>query len=303
MRAIKRRLRYGSRLFVCCLGWAMMTQIAAADEPRVGPIPAEIREQFKLADFYTKGIIADGFPIVASAKVNDYALREAAYLINHMLSGRDDLRRMLIKNNVRFSVMACDEWTCDVPEHSDLKPASYWNRRARGLGATKARPSVSCGEENLLGFAGDPYRGESILIHEFGHAIQEMGVNYVDKTFAARLKKTYDAALQNGLWKETYAATNPHEYWAEGVQIWFHCNWTNRREHNHIGTRKELKEYDPGLSSLLTEVFGDPAWVYEAPAQRKEALHLTGYDPQTAKKFAWPAELQNPAPKAPPPEK
>jgi len=269
----------------------------SAAEPTVGPIPAQIRSEFKLADFYTKGIIADGFPIVASAKVNDFALKEAAYLVNHMLTGRNDLRQALIRNKVRFSVMGCDQWTCDVPEHSDLTPASYWNRRARGLGATTSRPSVSCGEENLLGFPGDPYQGESILIHEFGHAIQEMGVNYVDKTFELRLKKMYDAALHKGLWKDTYAATNPHEYWAEGVQIWFHCNWTNRQDHNHIGTRKELQEYDLGLSALLREVFGDREWVYEAPAKRKQPAHLAGYDLKSAKMFEWPAELKTPVPR------
>ncbi|MFQ5808669.1 MAG: alpha/beta hydrolase [Armatimonadota bacterium] len=31
--------------------------------------------------------------------------------------------------------MSEDEFTTDVPEHSDLEPAAYWDRRARGLGA------------------------------------------------------------------------------------------------------------------------------------------------------------------------
>jgi alpha-glucosidase len=30
--------------------------------------------------------------------------------------------------------MAYSERTVDIPEHRDMKPAAYWNRRARGLG-------------------------------------------------------------------------------------------------------------------------------------------------------------------------
>ena len=100
------------------------------------------------------------------------------------------------------------EMTTDVPEHSDLKPKAYWDRRARGLGATRERPSVSCGEENLLCMNGDPYSRENILIHEFGHAIQEMGLSQVDKTFRGRLKKSYEQAVGRGLWKGSYSATN-----------------------------------------------------------------------------------------------
>lgn len=51
--------------------------------------------------------------------------------------------------------MAQDEMTTDVPEHCDLRPKDYWDRRARRLGATDARPAVSCGEENLLCLPGD----------------------------------------------------------------------------------------------------------------------------------------------------
>ena len=56
-----------------------------------------------------------------------------------------------------------------------------------------------------------------------------MGLSDVDKEFDSRLKKAYDEAIRQGLWKNTYAATNHKEYWAEGVQDWFDCNRTNWR--------------------------------------------------------------------------
>ena len=44
-----------------------------------------------------------------------------------------------------------------------------------------------------------------------------------------------------------YAATDEHEYWAEGVQSWFDTNRENDAIHNHVDTREELLEYDPAL--------------------------------------------------------
>jgi hypothetical protein len=75
-------------------------------------------------------------------------------------------------------------------------------------------------------------------------------------------------AMQEGLWQGTYAATNHHEYWAEGVQIWFHANRTLMHEHNFVGTREQLKGYDPRLASLLEEVFRDNDWLWVPPIAR-----------------------------------
>jgi hypothetical protein len=280
-----RRLSYCLPILLC------LTVSVRAGELKVGPPPEALRKELKLADSYKKCVVIGGFAVVGSAKVSDYAMLEAAYVVDKMLAGRDDLRKALIKNKVRLAVMAATEMTCDVPEHSDLTPSAYWNKRARGLGATKRRPAVSCAEENLLNYNGDPYRGECILVHEFGHAIHEMAMNTVDKDFDARLKTAYEQAMRDGLWKNTYAATNYKEYWAEGVQDWFDCNLTNAHEHNHVGTREALQKYDPRLAKLMVEVFKDNDWRYTRPAQRKEAGHLAGYDRSKAPRFAWPKDV------------
>ena len=196
------------------------------------------------------------------AQVSDYVLKEAAYLIDRMLENRSDVRAAMVKNKVRFAVLAVSERTTDIPEHSDLKPAAYWNRCARGLGATPVRPAVSCGEENLLNYLGDPYATENILVHEFGHAIHEMGLNAVDPAFDDRLKTIYKAALAQGLWNGKYAAPSPHEYWAEGVKSYFDTN----HDHNHVNTHEELAEYDPDLYRLIDEAFRKSTWRYQRPA-------------------------------------
>lgn len=231
--------------------------------PVVAPIPEDLRKQFRLDKVYKKHVSLSGFPIVASGKVSDEALQEAAHLIGKMLEKRPDILKMLAKNKVRFTVMAVTEMTTDVPEHSDLTPKNYWDRRARGLGATRSRPSVSCGEENLLNLRGDPYSTENILIHEFGHAIHQMGLNSLDKNFDRKLRQTYTRAKEKGLWKGKYAATNHSEYWAEGVQSYFGTNRENDNDHNHVNTRKELKEYDPDLYQMIDEAFLQNPYQYQ----------------------------------------
>lgn len=131
-------------------GAATALKTKAPSSNPVQKIPKEVRKEFDLKDHYQKVLLLETFPIVASEKVNDASLQEAAHIIGSMLKNRPDIIRELAKNKVRYSIMATSERTCDIPEHSDLTPPAFWNRRARGLGATKQRPSVSCGEENLL---------------------------------------------------------------------------------------------------------------------------------------------------------
>jgi hypothetical protein len=244
----------------------------------------------KLDSFYKKFISASGYPIVSSGKVNDYALKEAAYLADMMMEKRPDIRRAMIAGGSRLVVMAHDEFTTDVPEHSHMTPKDFWDARARGLGGSRTDPVCSCGEENLLGLNGDPYATENILIHEFAHNIHLRGMAVVDLTFDDRLKVSYERAIKAGLWKTKYASTNHAEYFAEGVQSWFNNNRPPDHDHNHVDTRKELREYDPGLAELCEEVFGDAELVYTKPVTRLTG-HLDGYDPKTAPSFVWPARL------------
>ena len=149
-------------LFFC------MTTGCLTSELQVTEPPTEVRQRLALSPFYKQYINADGLAIVGSERVSSQALLEAAWIVNHMLAGRDDIRQAIVKQKVRLAVMAATEFTTDIPEHSDLKPPEYWNKRARGLGATAARPAVSCAAENLLCYKGDPYHGESVGLSSDG---------------------------------------------------------------------------------------------------------------------------------------
>ncbi len=254
-----------------------------------GPVPDQLRTELKLDPFYQKYADAGGLPVVGSARVSDHALAEAAWVVGRMLGDRPDVLKAMRANRVRVAVMAAAEYTTDLPEHSRMSPKQFWDRRARGLGATRSNPVVSCGEENLLGYRGDPYPAENIFVHEFAHAIHGTGLSTTDPTFDRRLRAAYQAATGRGLWKNTYAATNAAEYWAEGVQCWFDDNAPPDVLHNDVRTREKLKVYDSTLADLCKEVFGDGPWRYKRPADRPAAdrAHLPGYDPKALPRFQW----------------
>ncbi len=258
---------------------------------RVGGVPA----------FYTQHADVNGFPIVASERVNPYALKEAAYLVRLMIAKRPDILDALVTSGARMNILAWNEFTTDHPEFKrfaektapgfpGLTGKDFWDARARGTGGSATDPYCTSAEENILGYPGDPYAAECILIHEFAHMIHLRGMNNIDPTFDERLKKTYDEAMAAGLWKGKYPSVNHHEYFAEGVQTWFDNNRVNDHDHNHVHLRSQLVEYDPGLAAMCREVFGDTKLTYSKPTTRLTG-HLEGYDPATAPTFTWPDRL------------
>ena len=260
-----------------------------------------VTNEMNLPSFYTKLAFANGYPIVASDRVNDYAILEAAFLVKIMLAQRPDVLEAMIASGSRLCILSEDEFTTDLPELAALANnpqidgiagRDFWDARARGMGGSATDPYCSCGEENLLGFEGDPYATENILIHEFAHNIHLRGMNNVDSTFDSRLEKTYQSAMASGLWRGKYPSVNRDEYFAEGVQSWFDNNREPDHDHNHVNTRAELVEYDPGLATLCLEVFGDTELKYTKPATRIRD-HLVGFDPTTSPKFSWPPRLDN----------
>lgn len=133
-----------------------------------------VTNEMNLPGFYTKLAFANGYPIVASDRVNDYAIQEASFLIKIMLAQRPDVLEAMIASGSRLCILSEDEFTTDLPELAALANnpqidgiagRDFWDARARGMGGSATDPYCSCGEENLLGFEGDPYATENILIH------------------------------------------------------------------------------------------------------------------------------------------
>ncbi len=252
--------------------------------PEPVPPPAAVRDFFELDPFYQQWINVEGLPIVSSEKANPYALKEAAWLIWHMTRHRPEILKAMAQRRDHVSITGHNEMSSDIPELRDYASLHFF-LNVSGRGGTDS-------EEQLLGS-----HAYSVLIHEFSHAIHLTALSYIDPTFDNRLKAAYDTAMEKGLWRGYYAATNRFEYWADGTNSWF-----DSIEHSTVNTRAALKTYDPALAALLAEVFGDYAWRYTPLATRTHLPHLQGFNPQLARRFEYPPgvleayeELRNPA--------
>jgi hypothetical protein len=240
----------------------------------VGAVPSSLA----LDPFYRKHCRATGLPIVTSQRVSAQGLRATARIVHAMLSTRPDVAAAMARNGGYVMIMSIDEVTTDVPEHRFLAAdtAVDWDTRARGLGGTLSLPLTSAGEENVLcrpwgrpsqwttaAPIGDPYFGESILVHEFAHSIHLTGLVSVDLGFQGRLDGAYTNAMATGLWTDTYSATNSQEYWAVGVQAYFQAAADVQSVdgvRGPINTRGELRSYDRRLFDLIDGVFRGLVW-------------------------------------------
>jgi predicted metalloprotease with PDZ domain len=201
--------------------------------------------------FYKKYIDVKGMPVVASAEVADEALQRTYYLVTHLLAGRPDILEAMVKNGTRLIIIGKDQVYTDMPEYRNHPNPAYQNERVRGTGGFDI---TSFGEENLLNLPLDRYDDESIAVHEFCHTI-DSALRRIDPTWRERLNQTYRAAIDKGLWKYAYTASNQAEYWAEICQSYFDCNRINNWNHAAIGTREQLRLYDPEGYNLVKTTF------------------------------------------------
>ncbi|MFC3197581.1 hypothetical protein ACFOET_08155 [Parapedobacter deserti] len=212
--------------------------------------------EFRFNPHYKKYLNASGLPILGSDDVSDEAFYKARKIILMMLGKNQALKAKLIDNNSRIAIIGRNEQMTDLPEYSEFDQSINW--RARGMGGWTDFPLTSCGEENILCLDTDRYKGEDILIHEFAHAVHMLGISFIDNKFNEELYITYNQALKDGLWHNTYAISSPEEYFAEGVQSWFDVNKNVELGdgiHNHVNTNAELKLYDQRLYDLIGRYF------------------------------------------------
>jgi hypothetical protein len=244
------------RAVLLCLA---LTPLFGAAPPVTTP-PESIFAKFRERDrdvargFYKKYLEIDGVPVMASADVADEALQRTYEIVTHLLAGRPDVLQVMAKAGTRLIIIGKDQVYTDMPEYRNSPNPEYQNERVRGTGGFQV---TSFGEENLLNLAGDRYDDESIGVHEFCHTI-DAALGRIDSAWRDRLRTTYRNAVAAGLWTNAYAGSNPGEYWAEICQSYFDCNRINNWNHNAIGTREQLKQYDPQGYDLVRTAFKLP---------------------------------------------
>lgn len=200
--------------------------------------------------FYAKHIDVKGMPVVAAGVVDDAALQRTYTIVTRMLAGRPDVLQAMVKNRMYLIIIGKDQVYTDMPEYRNTRNPEYQNERVRGTGG---RPT-SFGEENLLTLPIDRYDDESIGVHEFCHTI-DGALRSVDSTWTRRRNTAFQNARARGLWEFAYTGSNPGEYWGEVCQTYFDTQRVNNWNHNFVGTREQLKDYDPEGYELARTAF------------------------------------------------
>jgi alpha-glucosidase len=249
------------------------------------------RDREAARKFYTKYLDVQGMPVAASAGVADAALQRTHYLVRHLLAGRPDVVAAMVKNGMYLIVIGKNQVYTDMPEYRNSPNPAYQNERVRGTGG---KPT-SFGEENLLCLPIDRYDDESIGVHEFCHTIDST-LRSIDSTWNERRNTAYRHAMDKGLWKNTYAGSNPGEFWAEVCQAYFDCGRPNNWNHGPIARREQLKVYDPETYELVRTTFNLSAeqdwryaWLQQLPNVVPPPLQF--HIPPYYTKFTWAREF------------
>jgi hypothetical protein len=208
------------------------------------------RDRKPARNFYKKYLAAQGMPIVAAEVIDDRALVRTHEIVTRMLTGRPDIVRALTDNGMYLIIIGRDQVYTDMPEYRNHPNPAYQNERVRGTGG---KPT-SFGEENLLSLPLDRYDDESIAVHEFSHTI-DGALRSIDANWSERRNAVFQNVRRQGLYENTYAGSNPGEYWAEVCQSFFDCNRVNNWNHGPVGTREQLRTYDPEGYELARSTF------------------------------------------------
>jgi hypothetical protein len=253
--------------------------------------PAKPPAELALDPFYARYVDAAGIPVVSSVRPPGAALRRAARLVEGMLAYRPDLRAELVRQGYRVAVLAEEEGVLDLPENAHwTKPAAdderltrcerkhyeerigrltdreYWDARARSMAGKLTNGAA----EDLLGLPSSRWYGETIFVHEFAHDVL-YAIEAADPALYREIEAAYAAARQAGRWKDEYAITTLHEYWAEGTQFWFNSNKLAVMDGRRVLSDADLAAYDPPLHAALARAYGanhrlagDPFWKHPA---------------------------------------
>lgn len=201
--------------------------------------------------YYTQHISILGVLIKAPESVAPQALLEAKRIITLMLEHiRPDIGERLASKKASLAIIPRDQFVTSLPEFSylsgrlDINGNPYDSFRIRGLGA-KQQPVTATSEENLLKLPNDSFWAEDITVHEFAHAIMNLGFAPED---VLKINSLYRDALSKGRFHGSFAMTRVDEFWAELTQSFFSVN-------NEIGGPERIAEDDLEAYRFLERIY------------------------------------------------
>ncbi|HZR16401.1 MAG TPA: hypothetical protein VFE51_03665 [Verrucomicrobiae bacterium] len=207
-------------------------------------------------DFFAKELFCENIPIKAPSVVADEAMLAAYDNLARMLTNLPMVASNLVAAGVELHIIGRNQVTTDLPEwrQDKGKPLAEYNgltrdQRTRGMGGRL----TSCGEENLLKLREDRYFGRDICAHEFSHSIRNYGIpNSVRQKF----NQQYQRSLNKGLWKGSYAGSNPDEFFAELTMWYFGTHGDLHMSDPKPENGPEgLRAYDPEAFALLDDFY------------------------------------------------
>ena len=196
--------------------------------------------------FYQKYLEVGGVVITAPTEVSDEKMAQTGEIVAAMLSGRPAFFENLSQKYLRIAIFKTNEKGEQIIQLPEAGPGYD----AGGGSFPTSTAWVAAVRESD--------RHCYVLLHEFAHAIRSaLRDQPGGQAFDARLEALYSAALNAGLWKDSYASRNFSEYWAETVTFWFQEFIRSPAE--LYGSK--LEDYDPEIAKLIAETFGDAATV------------------------------------------
>jgi hypothetical protein len=221
-------------------------------------------------DFFSKLLDFHGIPIKAHAVVSDAAIYAAYDKLNLMLRHQPMVISNIVAAAGELHIIGKDQVTTDLPEwrQDKGKPLPEYNgltrdQRTRGMGGR----ITSCAEENLLKLPKDHYFGRDICVHEFGHCVRNYGMS---PDVRAKFNEQYKRSLAKGLWKGSYAGSNPDEFFSE-LTMWY---FGTHGDLNMTGAKPEngpegLKKYDPEAYALMDDFYSGRIQVSKVEPRRR----------------------------------
>ncbi len=219
--------------------------LAGCGGPGVTPTPSPTP-----IPYYVQFEDADGIVIKAASSVHPEALEKAREIAIEMLSGDENIRMRLVTVGAEIGIIPRDAFITDLPEFSNLSGRLDRNGQAydsfaiRSLGASRGQPLSVISEENLS-TPGDTFRGESVLHHEFAHAIMDLGFN---SAMHSQWSEIYENAAQAQRFSRTLVIPHARAYFAELSLSFFSVN------DERVGPSDVLAE-DPEAYAFLQAVY------------------------------------------------
>jgi hypothetical protein len=208
-------------------------------------------ETLKQEKYYTQFISVLGIEIKAPPSVDPRALHKAEEIIYMMLVDiRPDIKERLVAKKAALAIIPRDKFVTSLPEFShlsgkiDINGNPYDSFKIRGLGA-KSQPVSATSEENLLNLSNDPFEAEDITVHEFAHAVMNLGFSSED---IRKINDLYVNARADGKFRGTFAMSRVDEFWAELSQSYFSVN-------NEIGGPDQILTNDPNSYKFLKQIY------------------------------------------------